>query len=99
MEDQSERDAFTQTSYLYYRAYLLAKWGEHELPQNNFGALSPDQIPELARMHLEEALKLFQDCIELLRESERGASPLEQSRAIFKRARRQHNYAYYARLL
>ena len=100
IEALKDRDPFTYASYLYCSAYLYAKWGEHELPEDTADPFSARlSLPDQARTHLEDAIGLFAKCAALLQESERGASPLQRSRAIYKRARRLHNYAYYARLV
>jgi tetratricopeptide (TPR) repeat protein/transcriptional regulator with XRE-family HTH domain len=100
MEALKDRDPFTYASYLYCKAYLYGKWGEHILPEHTVDPFTiGSEIPPLARRHLEDAIELFAECITLLKESERGASPLQRSRAIYKRARRLHNYAYYSRLV
>jgi hypothetical protein len=99
VEALKDRDPFMYASYLYCKAYLYAKWSEHELPEDNANPFSAAlSIPDQARTHLEDAIRLFAECATLLKESERGASPLQRSRATYKRARRLHNYAYYARL-
>jgi hypothetical protein len=87
-----EREPFIFASYLYCQAYLSGRWGEYKLQQNQ------PELPQ-AKELFENAVLLFKDCIDLLKECERGASPLQRSRAKFKRARRLHNYAYYAKMI
>ncbi len=94
-----EQDPFTFASFLYCQAYLYGRWGEHELPRDTSNPFSAAlELPDQARTHLEDAVELLAECITLLKESERGSSPLQRSRATYKRARRLHNFAYYARL-
>jgi hypothetical protein len=85
-------DPLTYSSFLYCQAYLYGRWGEYELQQHQTDHTQAKKL-------LEDAVQLFKECIDLLKESERGAPPLQRSRATFKRARRLNNYAYYAKMI
>jgi len=78
VEPLRESDPATYVSYLYYQAYVCAKWGEHEedlaLEQQGLAAAS-----ERGRAYFERAANLYKECIHLLRLSARGAAPIRQS--------------------
>jgi len=82
-----EADPLTFSSFLYYQAYLLAKWSEHEELQGN---------RELSRSYLQEAVEMYSQCIELLKESKREASSIKRRTIEFKLARRLTDFGYYA---
>jgi hypothetical protein len=91
-----ESDPPTYASYLYYQAYLSAKWGEHEedmAPEQEDSA----QAIEKAREHFERAAHLYKQCIDLLQRSRRGAAPIKKSTICYKLARHLNDYAHYAR--
>ena len=99
IEPLQESDPATYESYLYYRAYLRAKWGEYEedlaQDQQDLGEMDKDLLQ--AREHFEEAASLYKQCIDLLYRSLRGAAPIEKSSISYKLARRLNDYAHYAR--
>jgi hypothetical protein len=89
----------TYESYLYYRAYLLAKWGEYEEDQAQ-DQQDPEEASKnfiQAREHFKEAALLYKQCADLLHRSMRGAAPIEKSAIAYKLARRLNDYAHYAR--
>ncbi len=96
VEPLQESDPATYASYLYYQAYLFAKWGEHEedlaLEQQD-----PTEAIKRAREHFERAAHLYKQCIDLLHSSRRGAAPIKKSTICYKLARHLNDYAHYAR--
>jgi hypothetical protein len=94
-----ENDSTTYESYLYYQAYLLAKWGEHKEDLARDQQILEEAGKSLiqAREYFEKAASLYKQCADLLRRSLRGAAPIERSSISYKLARRLNDYAHYAR--
>jgi hypothetical protein len=92
-------DPATYESYLYYHAYLFAKWGEYQedLAQDQQEVEEINKGLVRARERFEEAASLYKRCINLLRRSLRGAAPMKKSSISYNLARRLHDYAHYAR--
>lgn len=89
----------TYAELLDRRAYILGRWGDFQDAQ-----AKKEQNEELAATLREETFRLRQEavtvhqqCIALLRQYERFASPIEQSHIRFKRARLLNDLAYYQR--
>ena len=82
------------------RAYVLGRWGDH---QDAHAKEEPDELA--AKKLQEDAYRLRQDavighqqCVTLLQQHERFASPIEQSHMRFKKARLLNDLAYYQRV-
>ena len=90
----------TYTELLDRRAYILGRWGDH------LDALAKEESNTPAAKKLqEESFRLRQDaalghqqCVSLLQQNERFASPIEQSHMQFKRARLLNDLSYYQRV-
>jgi len=94
-----ESDPATYESYLYYHAYLFAKWGEHQetLAQDQQDAEEIKQSLAQARKFFKEAALFYKQCVNLLKRSLRGSAPIKRSSISYNLARRLHDYAHYAR--
>ncbi len=89
----------TYAELLDRRAFVLGRWGDFQDAQ-----AKKEQEHEVAKhtqqeafRHRQEAVVVHQQCIEILQQCERFASPIEQSRIRFKRARLLNDLAYYQR--
>src|SRR5438105_143659 len=98
-EDLQDTKPITYAELLDRRAYVLGRWGDFQDAQ----AKKEQDEAEATKLH-EEAFRLRQQaatvheqCIALLRQHERFASPVEQSHIRFKRARLLNDLAYYQR--
>ena len=89
----------TYAELLDQRGYVLGRWGDYEdglVKQDSEGSQAR-QLQTASLVHWQEAGDVHQQCVELLFQRERLASPLQQSRIRFKRARLLHDLAYYRR--
>ena len=98
-EDLQDTKPITYAELLDRRAYVLGRWGDFQDAQ----AKKEQDEAEATKLH-EEAFRLRQQaatvheqCIALLGQYERFASPVEQSHIRFKRARLLNDLAYYQR--
>jgi tetratricopeptide (TPR) repeat protein len=81
------------------RAYVRGRWGDYLDSQSRN---EPDEIlvrklRDEACRYWQEAVEVHEHCIDVLRSSERFASPIQRSHIRFKRARLLNDLAYYRR--
>lgn len=89
----------TYVELLDQRAYVLGRWGDYQdalIKKDPEGGLANEQRAEALRLWL-EAGDVHQQCVELLLQHERFASPIQQSRIRFRRARLLNDLSYYRR--
>lgn len=97
--DLQQNKPTTYAELLDRRAFVRGRWGDYQDAQ----AKKPEEpgMAEHLRLeafqHRQEAVAIHQQCIDLLLQCERFASPIEQSRIRFKRARLLNDLAYYQR--
>lgn len=89
----------TYVEMLDRQAYVLGRWGDYKdtLAKKEVDEVSVKKLYEDAFRLRKEAVVVHQQCVELLQQHERFASPMEQSRMRFKRARLLNDLSYYQR--
>lgn len=89
----------TYAELLDRRAYVLGRWGDFQEAQakKERDEVSIKKLIVETHHHWQEAIEVHQQCINMLRKSERFASPVEQSHIRFKRARLLNDMSYYLR--
>jgi transcriptional regulator with XRE-family HTH domain len=100
-EDLQYTKPITYAELLDRRAYVLGRWGDHQDAQSRkeLDKTSAKKLQEEAHHYWQEAVEVHQQCIDMLRRSERFSSPVEQSHIRFKRARLLNDLAYYRRCI
>ena len=81
------------------RAFVLGRWGDFQDAQAKQERAQEviEHLLQESLCHRQEAILVHQHCLMILREQENFASPIEQSRIRFKRARLLHDLSYYQR--
>jgi transcriptional regulator with XRE-family HTH domain len=89
----------TYTDLLDRKAYVLGRWGDHQdaLAKKETDEASARKLQEDAFRLRQEAVTVHQQCVALLQQQERFASPIEQSQMRFRRARLLNDLSYYQR--
>ena len=100
-ENLQHAKPITYTELLDRRAYVLGRWGDFQDAQSKKepDKASAKKLQEEAYNHWQNAVEVHQQCIDMLRTSERFSSPVEQSHIRFKRARLLNDLAYYRRCI
>ena len=100
-EDLQYTKPITYAELLDRRAYVLGRWGDHKDAQSKkeLDKTSAKKLQQEAYRNWQEAVEVHQQCIDMLRRSERFSSPVEQSHIRFKRARLLNDLAYYRRCI
>src|SRR6266516_517636 len=100
-EDLQYTKPITYAELLDRRAYVLGRWGDFQDAQEKKeqDEILAKKLGVEAYHHWQEAVEVHQQCIDMLRKSERFSSPVEQSHIRFKRARLLNDLAYYRRCI
>lgn len=100
-EDLQYTKPITYAELLDRRAYVLGRWGDFKDGQSKKeqDKIAVKNLQEEAHHYWQEAVEVHQQCIDMLRKSERFSSPIQQSHIRFKRARLLNDLAYYRRCI
>jgi tetratricopeptide (TPR) repeat protein len=98
-KDLQSTQPTTFTDLLDRQAYVLGRWGDHQdaLAKKEIDEASAGILRKDAFRLRQEAITVHQQCVELLQQQERFASPIEHSHMRFKRARQLNDLSYYQR--
>ena len=99
-----ETEPISYAELLDNKAYVLGRWGDSRASQARDHSrrgdhLAAERAKQEAARHWEPCVAIHYQCIALLRQYERMASPLEQSHLKFKLAKFLNDVSYYQRCL